>query len=93
MKPLAPVISILGFMGAKVVIFVQKCFSFHKKCLYLHQVKYVKTNYKHEKRALFQCIAAGFHGVVMNTDAWYDLFDVKPGNKLYVAPEKRAHIW
>jgi putative endopeptidase len=26
-------------------------------------------------------------------DAWYEAFDVKPGDKMYVAPEKRIHIW
>ena len=24
---------------------------------------------------------------------WYDAFGVKPGDKLYVAPEDRVHIW
>ena len=33
------------------------------------------------------------NGVVTNTDDWYDLFDVKPTDKLYVAPEKRIRIW
>lgn len=33
------------------------------------------------------------NGVVMNTDAWYELFDVKPGEKLYLKPEERTHIW
>ena len=33
------------------------------------------------------------NGVVTNTDDWYDLFDVQPGDKLYVAPEKRIRIW
>ncbi len=33
------------------------------------------------------------NGVVINTDDWYDLFGVKPGDKLYLAPEKRARIW
>ena len=33
------------------------------------------------------------NGVLQNIDAWYDLFDVKPGNKLYLAPENRVHIW
>ncbi len=28
-----------------------------------------------------------------NIDAWYDLFDVKPGDKYYISPEKRVHIW
>ena len=33
------------------------------------------------------------NGVVRNQDLWYQLFDVKPGDKLYVPPEKRVHIW
>lgn len=33
------------------------------------------------------------NGVVHNIDAWYASFDVKPGQKLYVAPDKRVHIW
>ena len=33
------------------------------------------------------------NGIVSNTDDWYDLFDVKAGDKLYLAPEKRARIW
>ena len=33
------------------------------------------------------------NGVVPNTDAWYDLFDVKQGDKLYIAPENRIRIW
>ena len=30
---------------------------------------------------------------VRNIDAWYDAFDVKPGDKLYLAPENRVRIW
>ncbi len=33
------------------------------------------------------------NGVVHNVDAWYGAFDVKPGEKLYVDPKKRVHIW
>ena len=33
------------------------------------------------------------NGVVRNIDSWYDLFGVKPGEKLYVAPAQRVHIW
>ena len=33
------------------------------------------------------------NGVVRNMDAWYDAFNVKPGDKLFVAPEDRARIW
>ncbi|HEY2358063.1 MAG TPA: M13-type metalloendopeptidase [Phenylobacterium sp.] len=30
---------------------------------------------------------------VRNIDAWYDAFDVKPGQKLYLAPADRVRIW
>ncbi|MGH8252964.1 MAG: M13 family metallopeptidase [Steroidobacteraceae bacterium] len=33
------------------------------------------------------------NGVVRNIDQWYDAFNVKPGDKLYVEPEKRARVW
>ena len=33
------------------------------------------------------------NGVVPNMDAWYPLFDVKPGDKLYIAPSDRVRIW
>ena len=30
---------------------------------------------------------------VRNLDAWYDAFDVTPGQKLYLAPADRVRIW
>jgi putative endopeptidase len=36
---------------------------------------------------------ARVNGVVMNIDAWYDAFDIQPGDKLYVKPEERVKIW
>jgi endothelin-converting enzyme/putative endopeptidase len=30
---------------------------------------------------------------VRNFDAWYKAFDVQPGEKLYLTPEQRVHIW
>ncbi|MBQ3880899.1 MAG: hypothetical protein II730_00195 [Bacteroidales bacterium] len=33
------------------------------------------------------------NGVMMNTDLWYDLFEVDRNCKLYLPEEKRAHIW
>jgi putative endopeptidase len=33
------------------------------------------------------------NGVVRNIDAWYEAFDIKPEDKLYVAPKDRVHIW
>lgn len=33
------------------------------------------------------------NGVVRNIDAWYDAFDVAPGDALYLPPEGRVKIW
>ena len=33
------------------------------------------------------------NGIVPNFDEWYKAFNVQPGDKLYVAPEKRLRIW
>ena len=33
------------------------------------------------------------NGVVRNMDQWYTAFDVKQGDKLYLAPEERVKIW
>jgi putative endopeptidase len=33
------------------------------------------------------------NGVTRNIDAWYEAFHVEPGDKLYLAPEERIHIW
>ncbi|WP_164155673.1 M13 family metallopeptidase [Sandarakinorhabdus rubra] len=33
------------------------------------------------------------NGIVRNVDAWYRAFNVKPGDKLYLPPEKRVKIW
>ena len=33
------------------------------------------------------------NGVVRNMDAWYAAFGVQPGDKLYLPPEQRVHIW
>lgn len=33
------------------------------------------------------------NGVVPNIDQWYQAFGVKPGDALYIPPEKRARIW
>ncbi|PHS24712.1 MAG: peptidase M13 [Robiginitomaculum sp.] len=33
------------------------------------------------------------NGVVRNVDAWYDAFDVKEGDAMYLPPEERVKIW
>jgi len=33
------------------------------------------------------------NGVVRHVDAWYDAFSVRPGDRLYVPPADRIHLW
>jgi putative endopeptidase len=33
------------------------------------------------------------NGVVRNVDAWYKAFNVQSGDKLYLPPDQRVHIW
>jgi endothelin-converting enzyme/putative endopeptidase len=33
------------------------------------------------------------NGIVRNFDPWYAAFNVKPGDKLYLAPADRVHVW
>jgi endothelin-converting enzyme/putative endopeptidase len=33
------------------------------------------------------------NGIVRNFDPWYVAFDVKPGEKLYLPPAQRVHVW
>jgi endothelin-converting enzyme/putative endopeptidase len=33
------------------------------------------------------------NGVVRNVDAWYTAFNIQPGDRLYLPPEQRVHIW
>ena len=30
---------------------------------------------------------------IRDLDAWYKAFNIQPGDKLYIAPEDRVHIW
>lgn len=33
------------------------------------------------------------NGAVVNIDAWYDAFNIQPGDKMFIPKEKRTHIW
>jgi len=33
------------------------------------------------------------NGVVRNIDAWYKAFNVQPGDKMYLPPDQRVHVW
>ncbi len=58
-----------------------------------------KTKYREE--SLVNLIKSNPHspakyrinGPLRNVDAWYEAFNVKPGDKLYVAPKDRVRIW
>jgi endothelin-converting enzyme/putative endopeptidase len=32
-------------------------------------------------------------GIVRNFDPWYAAFDVQPGDKMYLPPDQRVHVW
>ncbi|WP_454828415.1 M13 family metallopeptidase [Pseudoxanthomonas wuyuanensis] len=57
--------------------------------------------YKAPESAIRHVIEYSYHsptpyrvnGVVQNIDEWYLAFAVKPGDKLYLSPEKRVRIW
>ena len=55
---------------------------------------------KTREAALRQRIATDGHApgqyralTVRNQDPWYQAFDIKPGDKLYLAPDKRVKVW
>jgi putative endopeptidase len=55
---------------------------------------------KMRDKALRARIATDVHAPAMwrvqtvrNLDAWYPAFGVQPGQKLYLAPDKRVHVW
>jgi endothelin-converting enzyme/putative endopeptidase len=33
------------------------------------------------------------NGIVRNFDPWYKAFNVQPGDKLYLPPDQRVHVW
>lgn len=55
---------------------------------------------KYREAALRRVVVTDVHSpgmfraqTVRNLDAWYPAFDVKPGQKLYLAPAERVRIW
>ena len=33
------------------------------------------------------------NGILPHVEKWYEVFDIKPGDALYIAPEKRVRLW
>lgn len=52
--------------------------------------EYVKTQVKTDPHApgIYRSYVP-----LQNFDPWYEAFDIKPGNKLYIEPENRVRIW
>jgi len=55
---------------------------------------------KYRDDALRQQVTASDHAperyriaTVRNLDAWYEAFDVQPGDALYLTPAQRVHVW
>ncbi|HVP33116.1 MAG TPA: M13 family metallopeptidase [Steroidobacteraceae bacterium] len=56
---------------------------------------------KYRDGALRELVLSGVHspdrfrvnGPLPNIDAWYEAFNVQPGDKLYIKPEDRVRIW
>lgn len=61
----------------------------HVWCIQYDQTKFnvLKTTDVHSHARL------RVNGVVMNTDLWYELYDVDRNNILYLPPERRTYIW
>lgn len=57
--------------------------------------------YKRTNAALRRRVLSGVHspmnlrvnGIIRNMDEWYEAFDIKPDDELYLAPEDRVRIW
>ena len=80
-----------GYNGAEYVKQLKK---FYEAYADLYNVKYSA-----EKLAVIMSSDIHSHGrnrvngVVMNTDLWYELYDVTRDNVLYLPPERRTYIW
>ena len=61
----------------------------HVWCIQYDQAKFnvLKTTDVHSHARL------RVNGVVMNTDLWYELYDVDRNNILYLPPKRRTYIW
>ena len=66
----------------------------------LHRVRAKLARQDSARSALRTQIATDGHApesyriaTVRNIDAWYDAFDVRPGQRLYLEPKARVRIW
>lgn len=80
-----------GYAGEELIKQEKKFFQayaeFHRKKFSVKGINYYMEHDAHslEKERV--------NGVVSNCDRWYELYDVKPRDELYLKPELRSHIW
>lgn len=80
-----------GFRGEELRLQQRR---FYEAFGYFWRCKYTEEYAKKQvARDVHSLARERVNGVVSNTEAWYDLFDVKPGDKLYRKPVDRIHIW
>jgi len=80
-----------GFTGSELRLQQQRFFyavASHWRAKYTDQ--YAESTTKTDVHSLAR---ERINGPVSNMDAWHDLFDVQPGQKLYRTAEERIHIW
>jgi predicted metalloendopeptidase len=80
-----------GYSGEE---FVKQLKKFHEAYADLYNMKYSP-----DKLSVIMSSDIHSHcrlrvnGIVMNTDLWYNLYDVTRNNILYLPPERRTYIW
>ena len=80
-----------GFFGENRRVQLRK---FYEAYAHLWCVQYGETKFQVLKNSDVHSHARlRVNGVVMNTDLWYDLYDVDSRNLLYLPEERRAYIW
>ncbi len=57
------------------------------------RAKYTLEHIKRSSSDVHALARERVNGVPMNIDAWYDLYNVQPGHRLYLSPSRRAYIW
>ena len=79
-----------GFKGEDLKEMERKFFQSHAE---YYRSKYGYDFYKYYSSLRHAFDKERVNGVVMNIDRWYELYNVQPGDKLYLKPENRIHIW
>lgn len=80
-----------GYTGEELIKqekkFYQAYAEYHRKKFSVKGIMYYMEHDNHslEKERV--------NGVVSNCDRWYELYNVKPDDKLYLKPELRCYIW